>query len=95
MEGGAHVILEAAQSGTAVLASRVAGNVGMLGPGHAGYFDLGDDSALAALIARARDDVDFLATLRAQTIARAALFEPAEEKRRVLNLIHTALENAR
>jgi putative glycosyltransferase (TIGR04348 family) len=95
MEGGAHVILEAAQSGTAVLASRVAGNVGMLGPGHAGYFDLGDDSALAALIARARDDVDFLATLCAQTIARAALFEPAEEKRRLLNLIQTALENAR
>lgn len=95
MEGGAHVILEAAQSGTAVLASRIAGNVGMLGPHHAGYFDLGDDSALAALIARARDETGFLATLRQQTLARAPLFEPAEERRRLLELVHTALENPR
>ena len=93
MEGGAHVILEAAQSGTAVLASRVAGNIGMLGLEHAGYFDLGDDVALGALIARSRDEPDFLATLRCQTLARAALFEPAEEKRRLIDLIHTALEN--
>ena len=92
MEGGAHVILEAAQSGTAVLASRVAGNVGMMGPAHAGYFELGDDASLAALIARARDQPDFLAKLRDQTVARAPLFEPAEEKRRLLNLIATALE---
>jgi putative glycosyltransferase (TIGR04348 family) len=95
MEGGAHVILEAAQSATAVLASRVPGNEGMLGPDHAGYFDLGDDAALAALIARARDEPSFLAGLRAQTLARAPLFEPAEEMRRLLNLIHTALENPR
>ena len=93
MEGGAHVILEAAQSATAVLASRVAGNVGMLGPGHAGYFDLGDDAALSALIVRSRDEPDFLAALRNQTLARAPLFEPAEEKRRLIDLIHTALEN--
>ncbi len=93
MEGGAHVILEAAQSGTAVLASRIAGNIGMLGPDHPGYFDLGDDAALAALIVRSRDEPDFLATLRKQTLARAPLFEPAEEQRRLLDLIHTALEN--
>ena len=95
MEGGAHVILEAAQSGTAVLASRIAGNVGMLGPGYAGYFDLGDDAALAGLIARARDDVKFLGALREQTLARAGRFEPGEEKRRLLDLIQTALETPR
>jgi putative glycosyltransferase (TIGR04348 family) len=95
MEGGAHVILEAAQSGTAVLASRVPGNVGMLGPGHAGYFELGDDPALAALIERARDEPAFLATLRAQTLARAPLFEPDEEKRRLLALVTTAMETRR
>jgi putative glycosyltransferase (TIGR04348 family) len=95
MEGGAHVILEAARSGTAVLASRVGGNVGMLGPQHAGYFDLGDDAALAALIGRARDDAHWLAALRAQTLDRAPLFEPAEEQRRLLELVTTALENRR
>jgi putative glycosyltransferase (TIGR04348 family) len=94
MEGGAHVILEAAQSGTAVVASRIPGNVGMLGADHAGYFELGDDAALAKVIVRARDEPGFLATLREQTVARAPLFEPVEEQRRLVHLINTALEIA-
>jgi len=93
MEGGAQVILEAARSGTAVLASRVPGNVGMLGEDHAGWFELGDDAHLAQLIERAADEPAFLATLRAQTIARAALFDPTEEERRLVTLIHSALED--
>ena len=92
MEGGAQVIIEAVRSATAVLASRVDGNVGMLGPAHAGLFELGDDAALAALIERVRDEPAFLARLRAQTVARDPLFEPAEEQRCLLHLIHTALE---
>ena len=93
MEGGAHVVLEAAQSGCAVLASNIPGNVGMLGRGHAGYFELGDDSGLAHLIQRSRDDTAFLHRLREQTTARAHLFEPAEEQRRLRHLITTALES--
>ena len=93
MEGGAHVILEAAQSGTAVLASRIPGNLGMLGAAHAGVFDLGDDAALAELIVRARDQPAFLSLLRKQTLARAPLFEPAEEQRRLIHLVTQALEN--
>ena len=42
MEGGANVIVEAVTSGTPVLASRVPGNVGMLGREYRGYFPLGD-----------------------------------------------------
>ena len=91
MEGGAHVVLEAAQSGTAVLASRIAGNVGMLGLAHDGYFEVGDDASLAALIERARDDAGFLDHLHAQTLARAPLFEPGEERRRLLHLLHTSI----
>jgi putative glycosyltransferase (TIGR04348 family) len=94
MEGGAHVILEAAQSGCAVLASNVPGNVGMLGADHEGLFKLGDDAALAALIARSRDDLLFFQRLRDQTQARAHLFQPAEEKRRLRHLIQTALETS-
>ena len=92
MEGGAQVIVEAARSSTAVLASRVDGNVGMLGPAHAGLFELGDDASLAALIERARGEPAFLALLREQTVARGPLFEPAEEQRRLLQLVRTALE---
>ncbi len=94
MEGGAHVILEAAQSGCAVMASNVPGNVGMLGADHAGLFELGDDADLAALIARSRDDLLFFHRLRDQTSARAHLFEPLEEQRRLRHLIQTALETS-
>ena len=94
MEGGAHVILEAVQSGTAVLASRIAGNVGMLGEAHAGYFEVGDDAGLAGLIERARDDPPFLAHLRAQGEQRSALFAPATEQRQLLELISSALRDA-
>ncbi len=91
MEGGAHVVLEAVQSGCAVLASRIDGNVGMLGPAHEGYFELGDDAGLAELIERARDDAPFLARLRAQGEQRSALFAPATEQRRLHELITSAL----
>lgn len=92
MEGGAQVILEAARSATAVIASRIPGNVGMLGAGHAGWFETGDDAHLARLVERARDDAGFLAALRAQTVARAPLFEPAEERRRLVELVESTLE---
>lgn len=86
MEGGAQVILEAVQSGTPVLASRISGNIGMLGEGYAGYFPVGDDAALAALVRRCASDPDFLALLQQQCSQRAGLFDPQEEKRRVINL---------
>jgi putative glycosyltransferase (TIGR04348 family) len=87
MEGGAQVILEAVQSGTPVLASRIEGNVGMLGPDYAGYFALGDDVALAALLRRCRDEADFLALLRRQCEVRAPLFEPQREQTLLRQLV--------
>jgi putative glycosyltransferase (TIGR04348 family) len=47
MEGGANVISEAAVSGTAVLASCMSGNIGLLGRDYPGYFPVGDAAALA------------------------------------------------
>lgn len=79
MEGGAHVVLEAAVSGTPVLASHIDGNVGMLGADHAGYFPWSNAAALAALLAVCRDDPSYLERLRRQTAARAPLFAPAAE----------------
>lgn len=87
MEGGAQVILEAVQSGTPVLASRIDGNVGMLGPDYAGYFALGDDGALAALLQRCQDEADFLPLLRQQCAARAPLFEPQREQALLRGLV--------
>jgi len=86
MEGGAHVIIEAVRSGTPVLASRIDGNVGLLGERYEGYFPLGDDGALASLLQRLRDDPAMLARLRGQCEARAALFDPARERKSLLDL---------
>jgi putative glycosyltransferase (TIGR04348 family) len=93
MEGGAHVILEAVQSGTPVLASRISGNIGMLGGDYAGYFEVGDAAGLAALVKRCATEPAFLAHLQSQCAQRAELFEPSLEKRLVLNLLDSALKD--
>lgn len=91
MEGGANVIIEAVTSGVPVLASRIDGNVGMLGADYAGYFPLGDAAALARLIDRSIADPDFLALLRRQCAARAPLFAPEAERAAVRDLVDNLL----
>ena len=85
MEGGAHVVMEAALCGTPVLASHIDGNVGMLGAGYGGYFAPGDATALVAQLRAGRagltrPDGGLLATLQAQCTARSPLFELAAER---------------
>ena len=94
MEGGAHVILEAVQSGTPVLASRISGNLGMLGSDYAGYFELGDAKGLALLVKRCAYESEFLSRLQSQCAHRAELFAPVVEKRLVLNLVLSALKES-
>ena len=92
MEGGAHVVLEAVQSGTPVLASGISGNVGMLGADYAGYFPVGDAVALAALVRRCAAEPEFLALLQGQCSRRAPIFAPDAERRHVLNLVLSAID---
>ncbi len=80
LEGGANVVIEAVRSGTPVLASRIDGNVGLLGDDYAGYFAPGNDAALATLLQRARDDADMLPSLTRQVAQRAPLFSPQAER---------------
>jgi glycosyltransferase involved in cell wall biosynthesis len=87
MEGGANVVIEAVRSGVPVLASRIDGNVGLLGPDYDGYFAVGDADALAALVRRFRAEAAFVAHLRAQCAAREPLFRPAAERRAVRTLV--------
>lgn len=97
MEGGAHVLMEAVCSGTPVLASRVDGNVGMLGADYAGYFPWGDSAALAALLLRCREEAggsaSFFSGLQAQCRLRAPLFEPAAERAALLALLQDLSQN--
>ena len=100
MEGGAHVIMEAVCSATPVLASRVDGNVGMLGDGYQGYFPFRDAGRLATLLMQCRDEQQrllgapaehsvetLLETLRRQCAARAPLFSPDSERAALLALV--------
>lgn len=91
MEGGAHVVMEAIRSGTPVLASRIDGNLGLLGRGYEGVFDPGDDAALAALLTRARDDPAMLPRLAAQLAPRAALFDPSAERAALHQIVGSLL----
>ena len=91
MEGGANVIIEAVTSGVPVLASNISGNVGMLGEDYAGLFPPGDAQALARLIDRSATDARFAGRLRRQCAVRAALFAPAAERARLLDLVDNLL----
>lgn len=87
MEGGANVVIEAVRSRVPVLASRIEGNVGLLGHDYDGYFPVGDARALAALMQRFADDAVFAAHLSAQCVAREDRFAPQSEAARVRALI--------
>ena len=93
MEGGAHVVMEAVCAGTPVLASKISGNVGLLGADHRGYFAPGDAGGLAVLLQRLRGDASMLQALRAQGEQRAALFEPARERAVLNRLMQDALRS--
>jgi len=87
IEGGANVVIEAVRSGVPVLASRIEGNVGLLGAGYDGYFPVGDAAALAALARRFLADAAFADRLRTQCAAREPLFLPSAERRAVRALV--------
>lgn len=103
IEGGAHVLMEAVCSGTPVVASRIAGNVGMLGHNYAGYFEQGDAQTLADLLLRCRADQapghvadradanNFYRHLQTQCAQRVPLFAPASEQAALIALVHDLL----
>jgi len=94
MEGGANVIAEAARIGTPVLASRISGNLGMLGLRYPGYYRLGDERELARLIARAVDEPAYYRRLAAGLRARRRLFAPVAERAAVLRVLREALHRS-
>ncbi len=92
MEGGANVIVEALRSGTAVIASRIDGNLGLLGDDWPATFEVGDDAALATLIERARDEPAMLADLQRRAAERAPLFSPEAEHAALMRVVGRLIE---
>jgi putative glycosyltransferase (TIGR04348 family) len=89
MEGGANVICEAARISVPVLASRIPGNIGMLGRDYPGYFPLFDDKALARLIERCRSDRRFYHSLKKALLRRRRLFAPSAERSALKRALET------
>ena len=83
MEGGANVVCEAIRIGVPVLASRIDGNVGLLGAKYPGYFALADERALARLIGKARDG-NFYRKLKRDIARLRPMVDPRSEARALL-----------
>ncbi|MGV3628583.1 MAG: selenoneine biosynthesis selenosugar synthase SenB [Betaproteobacteria bacterium] len=87
MEGGANVISEALMARVPVIASKISGNIGMLGRAYRGYYPVSDAQALAKLLHSIETKVEFLALLRAQCTERRKLISVAQEKRGLRTLL--------
>ncbi len=81
MEGGANVVSEALTARVPVIASRISGNIGMLGGNYRGYYRPGDERDLARLLYRIETDTDFLALLGWQCAQRRTLVSRSRERR--------------
>ena len=90
LEGGANAVAEALAAGVPVLASRIPGNVGMLGEDYPGYYPVGDERALALLLERAETDGAFYQSLKARCAARRPLTLPERERGALGDLIGEA-----
>ena len=81
IEGGANALSEAIVDYVPVLASRIPGNVGILGEDYPGYFEPGDTDALTELMYRAETDEDFYQELKTRCALLARQFRPEAERR--------------
>ena len=87
IEGGANVLSEAIAASVPILASRIDGNVGILGADYPGYFDVGDSRQLARLLRRAETSPEYLADLKAWNKRLALFADPAREEKAWSDLI--------
>lgn len=91
MEGGALAIIEAITAHTPVIASRVDGNIGLLGADYPGLFAPDDADAARTLLLRIARDPRFLAQLTHACERLAPRFAPAREQRDLRRLVSACL----
>jgi glycosyltransferase involved in cell wall biosynthesis len=87
IEGGANVISEAIVDYVPVLASRIPGNVGLLGESYPGYFEPGDTAGLTALMSNVETGPDLYQELRTRCALLARRFRPEDEQQSWAKLI--------
>lgn len=79
MEGGANVLSEAVVDGVPVIASRIDGSVGLLGPDYPVLYEVGDTEALARLMSRFEQDKLFYQEQKRHCLGLQPLFDPVRE----------------
>jgi glycosyltransferase involved in cell wall biosynthesis len=79
--------MEAVCSGVPVIASRIPGNMGMLGEDYAGLFPVGDAKALADMLIRFWHEAKFEQLLKKQCAHRAPLFSAEHERKGLLTIV--------
>lgn len=87
IEGGANVLSEAIAESVPILASRIDGNVGILGANYPGYFDVGDTEGLTRLLRRAETSPRYLADLKTWSKRLAPIVAPVREQQAWSDLI--------
>ncbi len=78
-EGGANVVSEAIALGIPVIGTRMDGNVGLLGQDHPGLVPVGDERALAELLANMERDPALMAALQRRTDELQPMTRPEAE----------------
>ena len=93
-EGGANVVSEAVVAGVPIIASDIPGNLGLLGPRYAGYFPVGDETALADLLARCETEPSYLDRLQRCGEKLRPMFHPAHEQAALIRIINAVARRA-
>ena len=78
-EGGANVVSEAIAAGVPIIASDIAGNIGLLGNEYPGYYPVGDEVVLSKVLRRVETDSGWLADVEQHCSKLAPLFTPEVE----------------
>jgi glycosyltransferase involved in cell wall biosynthesis len=87
-------VSEAVRIGVPVIASKISGNVGLLGDQYGGYYPPGNERALAALILRTASEPRFYRG-RIRKLARLRpIAGPGNEKRMLGNAIAAGIRQA-
>ena len=87
-EGGANVLSEALALGVPIVASHIAGSIGMLGDDYPGYFPVEETGTLAQLLDKAERDPGFYQELSAWCTRLAPLVHPSREHQTWARLLH-------
>ena len=88
-EGGANVVSEAVVAGVPVIASDIAGNVGLMGRDYPGYYPVRDEAALVHLLERAEMEPTFLDTLERHGRKLSPLFRPIHEQAALKRIVNS------